>query len=72
MFHIVCIALGLRTAIDNMSGYEDDALQIQISAFEEHQLADENQAPQKSYRELFDDLLPKVEFIKIYFSLYWL
>lgn len=57
----MCItALGLRTAIDNMDGYEDDALQIQITVFEEHQLADENQLPQKSHQQLFNELRSKV------------
>lgn len=55
------IALGLRTAIDNMEGYEDDALQIQINVFEEHQLADENQLPQKSHQQLFNELRSKVK-----------
>ncbi|XP_060869000.1 inverted formin-2-like isoform X2 [Metopolophium dirhodum] len=54
------IALGLRTAIDNMEGYEDDALQIQIAVFEEHQLADENQSPQKSHQQLLNELRSKI------------
>ncbi|XP_060839430.1 inverted formin-2-like isoform X3 [Rhopalosiphum padi] len=54
------IALGLRTAINNMEGYEDDALQIQITVFEEHQLADENQIPQKSHQQLFNELRSKI------------
>ncbi|XP_025208369.1 inverted formin-2-like isoform X2 [Melanaphis sacchari] len=54
------IALGLRTAIKNMEGYEDDALQIQITVFEEHQLADENQIPQKSHQQLFNELRSKI------------
>jgi len=55
------IALGLQTAINNMKGYEDDALQIQITVFEEHQLADENQIPQKSHQQLFNELRSKVK-----------
>lgn len=55
------VALGLRKAIDNMEGYEDDALQIQITVFEEHQLADENQFPQKSHQQLFNELRSKVK-----------
>ncbi|KAE9526798.1 hypothetical protein AGLY_013446 [Aphis glycines] len=54
------IALGLKTAINNMEGYEDDALQIQITVFEEHQLADENQIPQKSHQQLFNELRSKI------------
>lgn len=54
------IALGLRSAIDNMAGYEDDALQIQITVFEEHQLADESQVPTISHQELLEKLRAKV------------
>lgn len=54
------IALGLRSAIDNMAGYEDDGLQIQITVFEEHQLADESQVPKLSHYELLDKLRAKV------------
>lgn len=54
------VAIGLRAAIDNMAGYEDDALQIQITVFEEHQLADENQAPLRTHQELLDKLRSKV------------
>ncbi|XP_050537829.1 inverted formin-2-like isoform X44 [Daktulosphaira vitifoliae] len=54
------LALGLRAAMDNMSGYEDDALQIQIAAFEEHRLVDEELAPPQSHHELLDALLNKI------------
>lgn len=61
----VCyLALGLRTAIDNMAGYEDDALQIQITAFEEHQVTDENKMPPMSHQELLDKLRLKVMYNK--------
>lgn len=44
-----------------MAGYEDEPLQIQITVFEEHQLADESQAPPTSHQELFDKLRSKVK-----------
>lgn len=59
------LALGLQTAIDNMAGYEDEALQIQITVFEEHKLADESQMPMIPHQELFDKLRKKVN-LKIY------
>jgi len=43
-----------------MAGYEDEALQIQITVFEEHKLADESQMPMMSHQELFDKLRKKV------------
>lgn len=61
------IALGLRSAIDNMAGYEDDALQIQITVFEEHQLADESQVPKISHHELLDKLRAKVKHVLSHF-----
>lgn len=61
----VCyLALGLRTAIDNMAGYEDEALQIQITVFEEHQVTDENKIPPMSHQELLDKLRLKVMYSK--------
>lgn len=43
-----------------MAGYEDDALQIQITVFEEHQVTDENKMPPMSHQELLDKLRLKV------------
>lgn len=43
-----------------MAGYEDEALQIQITVFEEHQLADESQMPMMSHQELLEKLRKKV------------
>jgi hypothetical protein len=54
-----------------MAGYEDDALQIQISVFDEHQLADDNQEPPKSHHELLDELRTKVKCLnRIFFALF--
>lgn len=68
-------ALGLRAAMDNMSGYEDEALQIQIAAFEEHRLVDEEIAPPKSHHQLLDALLAKVTMnlftVRIFLTVYF-
>lgn len=47
-----------------MAGYEDDALQIQITVFEEHQVTDENKIPPMSHQELLDKLRLKVMYSK--------
>lgn len=44
-----------------MAGYEDEALQIQLAVFEEHQCTDETQAPQISHQQLLDKLRAKVK-----------
>lgn len=51
-----------------MAGYEDDALQIQITVFEEHQVTDENKMPPMSHQELLDKLRSKVMYNEIHFS----